>query len=78
VPETSSNLNDLDRLFTQIGRDKGRLDVVFANAAWRKDATLGTITEALTIRSFDINVKGLLFTVQKAVPADAAWIHRSS
>jgi len=68
VPGDVSNLNDLDRLFTQIERDKGRLDVVFANAGVAKYATLGTITEELYHSIFDINVKGLLFTVQKAVP----------
>jgi NAD(P)-dependent dehydrogenase (short-subunit alcohol dehydrogenase family) len=63
-----SNLNDLDRLFAQIGREKAKLDVVFANAGFAKFATLGEITEATYDSVFDINVKGLLFTVQKALP----------
>jgi NAD(P)-dependent dehydrogenase (short-subunit alcohol dehydrogenase family) len=63
-----SNLADLDRLFAQIQRDKGRLDVVFANAGIAKYAALGTITPELYDSIFDINVKGLLFTVQKALP----------
>ena len=63
-----SNLGDLDRLFAQIQRDKGRLDVLFANAGVAKYAPLGTITEELYDSIFDINVKGLLFTVQKALP----------
>jgi len=63
-----SNLGDLDRLVTQIEREKGRLDVVFANAGIAKYAPLGTITEELYDSIFDINVKGLLFTVQKALP----------
>ena len=63
-----SNLGDLDRLFAQIKRDKGKLDVVFANAGVAKYAPLGTITEEFYHSIFDINVKGLLFTVQKALP----------
>jgi NAD(P)-dependent dehydrogenase (short-subunit alcohol dehydrogenase family) len=63
-----SNLADLDRLFAQITREKGKLDVVFANAGVAKFAALGAITEELYDWTFDINVKGLLFTVQKALP----------
>src|SRR6202165_5974716 len=63
-----SNLDDLDRLFAQIKREKGRLDIVFANAGVAKFAPLGTITEELYDSIFGINVKGLLFTVQKALP----------
>jgi NAD(P)-dependent dehydrogenase (short-subunit alcohol dehydrogenase family) len=63
-----SNLGDLDRLFAQIKRDKGRLDIVFANAGFARYAALGSITEELYDSTFDINVKGLLFTVQKALP----------
>src|SRR5881409_3520030 len=63
-----SNLADLDRLFAQIKREKGRLEVVFANAGVAKYATFGTITEELYDTTFDINVKGVLFTVQKALP----------
>ena len=63
-----SNLGDLDRLFAQIQREKGRLDIVFANAGVAKLAPLGTITEELYDWVFNINVKGVLFTVQKALP----------
>jgi NAD(P)-dependent dehydrogenase (short-subunit alcohol dehydrogenase family) len=63
-----SNLGDLDRLFAQIGKEKGRLDIVFANAGVAKYAKFGTITEELFDSIFNINVKGLLFTVQKALP----------
>jgi NAD(P)-dependent dehydrogenase (short-subunit alcohol dehydrogenase family) len=49
-------------------REKGRLDIVFANAGVAKFAALGTISEELYDWTFDINVKGLLFTVQKALP----------
>ena len=63
-----SKLTDLDRLFAQIKNEKGRLDVVFANAGGAKYAALGAITEELYDTIFDINVKGVLFTVQKALP----------
>ena len=78
-----SNLGDLDRLFAQIKREKGKLDIVFANAGVAKFAALGAITEELYDWTFDINVKGLLFTVQKALPllpdgASIILIHPSS
>ena len=63
-----SNLDDLDRLFARIQRDKGRLDVVFANAGAARYAPLGAITEELYDSIFGTNVKGPLFTVQKALP----------
>ena len=63
-----SNLADLDRLFAQIKHEKGKLDIVFANAGMAKYAAFGKITEELYDLTFDINVKGLLFTVQKALP----------
>jgi NAD(P)-dependent dehydrogenase (short-subunit alcohol dehydrogenase family) len=63
-----SNLADLDRLFAQIQHEKARLDIVFANAGVAKYAPFGEITEELYDEIFDINVKGLLFTVQKALP----------
>src|SRR5712691_9192372 len=63
-----SNLGDLDRLFAQIKREKGRLDIVFANAGVAKFARFGEITEDHYDSIFNINVKGLLFTVQKALP----------
>jgi NAD(P)-dependent dehydrogenase (short-subunit alcohol dehydrogenase family) len=62
-----SNLGDLDSLFAQIKREKGRLDIVFANAGVARYAPLDSITEELYDSIFDINVKGLLFTVQKAL-----------
>ena len=63
-----SNLVDLDRLFAQIKREKGKLDIVFANAGIGKYAPFGEITEEFYDSIFDTNVKGLLFTVQKALP----------
>lgn len=63
-----SNLADLDRLFAQIKKEKGRLDIVFANAGVARFAPIGEITEELFDWTFDINVKGVVFTVQKALP----------
>jgi len=63
-----SKLADLDRLFAQIKREKGKLDIVFANAGVAKYAPFGAITEEFYESIFNINVKGLLFTVQKALP----------
>ena len=63
-----SKLADLDRLFAQIKREKGKLDIVFANAGVAKYARLGAISEELFDSIFNTNVKGLLFTVQKALP----------
>src|SRR5581483_11194302 len=63
-----SNLTDLDRLFAQIRTEKGRLDVLFANAGGGSFAPLGSITEEQYDTTFDTNVKGLLFTVQKGLP----------
>ena len=63
-----SNLEDLDRLFAQIKREKGKLDILFANAGIAKYAPFGTITEEFYDSIFNINVRGLLFTVQKALP----------
>jgi len=71
-----SNVAELDRLFAQINREKGRLDIVFANAGIAKYAPLGKITEELYEQIFNINVRGVVFTVQKALPllADGASI----
>src|SRR5580765_11083 len=62
-----ANLGDLDRLFGQIKREKGRLDIVFANAGGAKFAALGEITEEHYDALFSGNVKGVVFTVQKAL-----------
>lgn len=63
-----SSLADLDYLFAVIKEQKGRLDILFANAGLGEFAPLGQITEAHFDKTFGINVKGTLFTVQKALP----------
>lgn len=68
VQGDASNLGDLDRLFAQIKREKGKLDIVFANAGIASIVALGSISEELFDSTFDINVKGVVFTVQKALP----------
>ena len=68
VRADASNLADLDRLFAQIKQEKGRLDVVFANAGQAKFVPINEVTEDLYNQTFDTNVKGVFFTVQKALP----------
>ncbi len=63
-----SNLDDLDRLFATVKEQEGRIDVLFANAGVAEFVPLGSITEEHFDKTFSINVKGLLFTVQKALP----------
>ena len=63
-----SNLADLDKLYSTVKQQKGRLDIVFANAGGGVFAPLGAITEEQFDKTFNSNVKGLLFTVQKALP----------
>jgi NAD(P)-dependent dehydrogenase (short-subunit alcohol dehydrogenase family) len=63
-----TSLGDLDRLFEEIKEVKGRLDILFANAGLGEFAPLGTITEAHFDKTFGVNVRGTLFTVQKALP----------
>src|ERR1700758_633779 len=59
VKADASDLGDLDRLFAQIKREKGKLDIVFANAGTAKYAQIGSITEDAYDSMFNINVKGL-------------------
>ena len=63
-----SNLDDLDRMFATIRERSGRLDILFANAGIGEFVPLGQITEAHFDKIFDVNVKGTVFTVQKALP----------
>jgi NAD(P)-dependent dehydrogenase (short-subunit alcohol dehydrogenase family) len=63
-----SNLADLDRLYATVKEQKGRIDILFANAGVGELVPLGEISEAHFDKIFSVNVKGLLFTVQKALP----------
>jgi NAD(P)-dependent dehydrogenase (short-subunit alcohol dehydrogenase family) len=63
-----SKLADLDRVFATIKEKKGHLDIIFANAGGGSFAPLAAVTEAQFDKEFGINVKGVLFTVQKALP----------
>jgi NAD(P)-dependent dehydrogenase (short-subunit alcohol dehydrogenase family) len=65
--DVATNLADLDRLYESV-KAKGRIDVLFANVGLGGFVPLGSITEEYYDRTFDTNVKGLLFTVQKALP----------
>jgi len=63
-----SNMADLDKLFATVAEKKGHIDVLVANAGVLQAAPLGSITEEFYDKIFSINVKGLVFTVQKALP----------
>ena len=68
IQADSSRLADLDRAYETIRMSKGRIDIVIANAGILEHAPIGQVTEAHFDRLFSINVKGLVFTVQKALP----------
>ena len=63
-----AKLADLDRIYGQIRKEKGRLDILFANAGISGHVPLGAITEEHFDTIFNVNVKGVVFTVQKALP----------
>lgn len=63
-----SKLEDLDRLYATVKEQKGKIDILFANAGVGEFAPLGSITEEHFDRVFGINVKGVVFAVQKALP----------
>ncbi|RYZ14064.1 MAG: SDR family oxidoreductase [Alphaproteobacteria bacterium] len=63
-----TDMADLDRLFDTVKRERESLDILLANAGTGELASLGKITPEEYDRTFDINVKGLLFTVQKGLP----------
>jgi NAD(P)-dependent dehydrogenase (short-subunit alcohol dehydrogenase family) len=63
-----AKLADLDRIYAQISKEKGRVDIVFANAGISPFGVIGSITEEHFDSMFNVNVKGLLFTAQKALP----------
>jgi NAD(P)-dependent dehydrogenase (short-subunit alcohol dehydrogenase family) len=64
----ASNLDDLDRLFDTVRREKGKIDILYASAGWGEATNLGEITEQHFDAIFDLNVRGTLFAVQKALP----------
>ena len=64
----AANLEDLDRLFDTVKREKGSIDVLFASAGMGEPAPLGQITEQHFDTTFGLNTRGTLFTVQKALP----------
>jgi NAD(P)-dependent dehydrogenase (short-subunit alcohol dehydrogenase family) len=63
-----SNLTDLDRLYEVVKAEKGRIDVLYANAGMTESAPIGAVTEEHFDKIFGVNVRGTLFTVQKALP----------
>jgi len=64
----AANLDDLDRLFETVKREKGTVDVLFASAGWGEAAPIGEVTEQHFDTIFGLNARGTLFTVQKALP----------
>jgi NAD(P)-dependent dehydrogenase (short-subunit alcohol dehydrogenase family) len=64
----AANLEDLDRLFDTVKREKGKIDVLFASAGTGEAVTLGEVTEQHFDTIFGLNARGTLFTVQKALP----------
>lgn len=72
VQGSVTDLADLDRLYGRVKAERGGVDIVFANAGTGAFAPLGEITPEHYDQIFDINVKGLIFTVQKALPLMSA------
>ena len=68
-----SNLADLDRLYATVKQQKSHIDILFANAGTGEFAPLDAITEEHFDKIFNANVRGLLFTVQKALPLLKDW-----
>ena len=68
VQGDASNLADLDRLYDTVKKEKGKIDVLFASAGWGEFAKIGEVTEEHFDKTFGLNVRGTLFTVQKALP----------
>ncbi|MFB9476718.1 SDR family NAD(P)-dependent oxidoreductase [Nonomuraea salmonea] len=68
VQGDAADLDDLDRLYDTVKREKGSLDVLWASAGGGEPAPLGEITEAQFDTWFGLNARGTLFTVQKALP----------
>jgi NAD(P)-dependent dehydrogenase (short-subunit alcohol dehydrogenase family) len=68
VQGDASNLDDLDRLFETVRRKQGKIDILFASAGFGEFAKIGEVTEEHFDKTFAVNVRGTLFTVQKALP----------
>ena len=68
VQGDAANLADLDRLYDTVKREKGRIDILFASAGQGEFATLEQVTEEHFDKTIGLNVRGTLFTVQKALP----------
>ncbi|MGW2514310.1 SDR family NAD(P)-dependent oxidoreductase [Streptomyces scopuliridis] len=68
VQGDAADLDDLDRLYETVRRDKGSIDVLWASAGMGEQGKLGEITEEQFHRAFSLNARGTLFTVQKALP----------
>jgi NAD(P)-dependent dehydrogenase (short-subunit alcohol dehydrogenase family) len=68
VQGDAANLADLDRLYETVKREKGKIDILFASAGRGELAKLEEVTEEHFDKTFDLNVRGTLFTVQKALP----------
>ena len=68
VQGDASNLADLDRLYETVKREKGKIDILFSSAGQGEFATLEQVTEEHFDKTFDLNVRGTLFAVQKALP----------
>ena len=68
VPTDVTKMSDLDNLFATIKKEKGHLDIIFANAGRGEFVPLQQITEEHADKIFDLNLKAVLFTVQKALP----------
>ncbi len=68
VPGDVSKLEDLDRLYVQVRKEKGSIDIVMANSGFVEHQTIETATPEHFDKTFDINARGVFFTVQKALP----------
>ncbi len=68
VQGDAASLDDLDRLFDTVRREKGKIDVLFASAGSGESANIGDVTEKHFDTVFGLNTRGTLFTVQKALP----------
>src|SRR5471030_1966092 len=68
VQGDASNLYDLDRLYETVRREQGKIDILFASAGFGEFAKIGEVTEQHFDKTFSLNVRGTLFTVQKALP----------